>query len=71
MNISNIINYILFILIIIFFNNSCTQILKKDNKNEIILNSKVIDLKNIIEKGNFKNFEILNSFWQSQTKKVI
>ena len=69
MNISNIINYILFILIIIFFNNSCTQILKKDNKNEIILNSKVIDSVNIIEKGNFKNFETLNNFWQSQNQK--
>ena len=69
MNISNIINYILFILIIIFFNNSCTQILKKDNKNEIILNSKVIDSVNIIEKVNFKNFETLNNFWQSQNQK--
>ena len=69
MNISNIIKYIIIVFIIIFFNNSCTQILKEDDKNEIILNSKVIDLKNIIEKGNFKNFEILNSFWQSQNQK--
>ena len=44
MNISNIIKYIIIVFIIIFFNNSCTQILKEDDKNEIILNSKVIDL---------------------------